>query len=70
MDKKTLEEVVEFVKQPDIKSAFETADFDYIYDYNFFTQQLETFSCLSFLSNGNTILPPCKLNLFPYFRSY
>jgi len=43
---------------------------DYIYDINFFTQNLETFSCLSFISNGNTILPPCKINLIPYFRTH
>ena len=42
---------------------------DYIYDVNFFTQNLETFSCLSFISNGNQILPPCKINLIPYFRT-
>lgn len=42
---------------------------DYIYDVNFFTQNLETFSCLSFISNGNKILPPCKINLIPYFRT-
>ncbi len=42
---------------------------DYIYDINFFTQNLETFSCLSFLSNGNKILPPCKVNLIPYFKT-
>ena len=42
---------------------------DYIYDINFFTQNLETFTCLSFLSNGNKILPPCKINLIPYFRN-
>lgn len=42
---------------------------DYIYDINFFTQNLETFSCLSFLSNGNKILPPCKINLIPYFKN-
>lgn len=42
---------------------------DYIYDVNFFTQDLETFSCLSFLSNGNKILPPCKINLIPYFKT-
>ncbi len=41
---------------------------DYIYDINFFTQELETFSCLSFLSNGNKILPPCKIDLTPYFK--
>ena len=42
---------------------------DYIYDVNFFTQDLETFSCLSFISNGNKIIPPCKINLIPYFKS-
>lgn len=41
---------------------------DYIFDTNFFTQNLETFSCLSFLSDGNKILPPRKLNLIPYFK--
>ena len=41
---------------------------DYIYDINFFTQHLETFSCLSFISTGNKILPPCKINLIPYFK--
>ena len=43
---------------------------DYIYDTNFFTQNLETFSCLAFLSNGSKILPPCKLNLIPYFNTF
>ena len=42
---------------------------DYIYDINFFTQNLETFSCLAFISNGNKILPPCKINLIPYFEN-
>ena len=42
---------------------------DYIYDINFFTQNLETFSCLSFISNGNKILSPCKINLIPYFKT-
>ena len=42
---------------------------DFIYDVNFFTQNLETFSCLSFISNGNKILPPCKINLIPYFKN-
>ncbi len=42
---------------------------DFVYDTNFFTQDLKTFSCLAFLSNGNQILPPCKLNLIPYFKS-
>lgn len=42
---------------------------DFIYDANFFTQELETFTCLSFLSNGNKIIPPQKLKLIPYFTS-
>ena len=42
---------------------------DYIYDNNFFTQELETFTCLSFISNGNNIMPPCKIDLIPYFKS-
>ena len=50
MNKKELEEVVNFVKQPNIKSAFETADLDYIYDAannrnGFFTNLLTLF-CL------------------------
>lgn len=43
---------------------------DFIYDTNFFTQQLETFSCLAFLSNGTSILKPQKLTLIPYFNNY
>lgn len=41
---------------------------DFIYDINFFSRELETFSCISFLSDGNKILNPCKLNMFPYFK--
>ncbi len=41
---------------------------DYIYDTKFFTQGLETFSCLSFLSDGNKISNPTKINLIPYFK--
>ena len=40
---------------------------DFVYDTNFFTQNLETFTCLGFISNGSKILPPCKINLIPYF---
>ncbi len=43
---------------------------DYIYDTNFFTQKLETFSCLSFLSDGYKILKPMKLKLIPYFMKF
>ena len=40
---------------------------DYIFDLNFFTQNLETFTALTFLSDGNKIYHPQKLKLFPYF---
>ena len=40
---------------------------EYIYDTNFFTQKLETFKALTFLSDGNKILKPRKLDMFPYF---
>ena len=40
---------------------------EYIYDTNFFTQKLETFKALAFLSDGNKILKPRKLDMFPYF---
>jgi len=40
---------------------------DYIFDTNFFTQKLNTFSCLSFLSTGKEIIPPQKIKLIPYF---
>lgn len=48
-----------------INSYFQT---DYIYDINFFTRNLETFSCLAFLSDGTKILTPQKLKLIPYFK--
>lgn len=44
------------------------SQFDFQYDTNFFTQQLETFSALSFLSDGSKILPPSKLQMIPYFK--
>jgi len=43
---------------------------DFIYDTNYFTQNLETFNCLAFLSTGNSIIPPQKLHLIPYFKDY
>ena len=41
---------------------------DFVYDTNFFTQHLETFTSLAFLSDGSRIFPPCKLKMFPYFK--
>ena len=42
---------------------------DFVFDTNFFTQELETFSCIAFLSDGNKILKPQKINLIPYFKN-
>ena len=41
---------------------------DYIFDTKYFTQQLETFTALTFLSDGNNIFSPKKLKMFPYFK--
>ncbi len=41
---------------------------DYIFDSKFFTQNLETFTALTFLSDGNIIYPPKKLKMFPHFK--
>ena len=40
---------------------------DYIYDTNFFTQKLQNFTALAFLSDGSKIIKPKKLKMFPYF---
>jgi hypothetical protein len=42
---------------------------DFVYDTNFFTQELETFSSLAFLSDGTHILKPTKLKMFPFFKT-
>ena len=49
------------------ESINESKNYDYIYDTNFFTQNLETFSCLGFISDGTKILPPQKIKTIPYF---
>lgn len=41
---------------------------DFVYDTNFFTQSLENFCALSFLSDGNKIMKPEKIRLKPYFE--
>ena len=46
-------------------SYFQT---DYIYDTNYFTRQLETFTALTFLSDGNKIFEPKKIQMLPYFK--
>jgi len=45
------------------------SQFDYMFDTNFFTQKLETFSCLAFLSNGISIISPQKIQMIPYFKN-
>ena len=42
---------------------------DYIYDTNYFSQNLETFSCLAFISDGLRILKPTKLQMIPYYKN-
>ena len=41
---------------------------EYIYDTNFFTQELQTFTALCFLSDGSKIIKPRKIGLNPYFK--
>ena len=41
---------------------------DYIYDTNYFSQSLETFKSLAFLSDGLKILKPQKLQMIPYYE--
>ncbi len=54
--------------KPNFSESVNTyTQFDFIFDTNYFTQKLDTFSCLSFLSNGSNILSPKELKLIPYF---
>ncbi len=41
---------------------------DYIYDTNYFSQSLETFKCLAFISDGLRILKPKELQMIPYYE--
>jgi len=43
---------------------------DFIYDTNFFTQKLNTFTALAFLSDGHQIIKPTKLEMIPYFINF
>ena len=45
------------------------SQFDFIYDTNFFTQSLECFTSIAFLSTGSIILTPQKLSMIPYFKN-
>lgn len=41
---------------------------DFVYDTKYFTQILECFHAISFLSTGTKIIPPQELNMIPYFK--
>ena len=41
---------------------------DYIYDTNFFSQNLQTFQCLAFISDGIKIETPKKIQMIPYYE--
>ena len=57
-------------KKSNVSESISTqVNFDFVYDTNFFTQKLETFSCLAFLSNGFKIMPPQKILMKPYFST-
>ena len=45
------------------------AQHDFIYDTQFFTQELSTFSCLALLSDGNQVSNYGKVKLYPYFKT-
>ena len=41
---------------------------DYIYDTNYFSQKLETFQCLAFISDGFKIEKPRKIQMIPFYE--
>ena len=43
--------------------------YEYKFDTKFFTQELENFCSLAFLSDGNKIINPQKIYLEPYFKN-
>lgn len=47
-----------------INSSYEK---DFIFESNYFTQCLETFTAIAFLSDGSKIIKPKKIKLIPYF---
>ena len=56
-------------KDSNISESINTySQLDFNFDTNFFTQQLESFTALCFLSDGNKIIKPQKINMLPYFR--
>lgn len=41
---------------------------DYIYDTNYFSQSLETFKSLAFISDGTKIFKPKQIQMIPYYE--
>ena len=59
-----------FAINSDLSESISTSSqFDFAYDYKFFTQELKSFECLAFLSDGMQILKPKKLQMIPYFKN-
>ena len=55
-------------KDSNISESINTySQLDFIYDIKFFTQSLETFSSLCFLTDGKRIINNRKLKMFPLF---
>ena len=55
-------------KNSNISESFNTSMHkDFIFEVNSFSQDLETFSAIAFISDGFKILPPSKIYLKPYF---
>lgn len=57
-------------KNSNISESYSTyKQSEYVYDTNYFTQRLETFTSLAFLSDGRKIIRPQKLKMLPYFEN-
>ena len=41
-----------------------------VYDTKYFTQNLECFHAITFLSTGTKIIKPQELKMTPYFKNY
>ncbi len=58
-------------KDSNISETFSTyTQNDFTFDTNYFSQNLKTFSALTFLSDGNQIYSPTKLDMFPFFKKH
>ena len=56
-------------ESPNISESYSThSQKDFAFDFNFFSQDLETFQALCFLSDGQRILKPQKIEMIPYFK--